>query len=258
MDKATVIGLVLAFTAIIISILLGGSLGSFLDAPSAFVVFGGTIASILISYPMEEVKALTKVVRNAVFHSESSMATTIELLVSLSEKARREGILAIEKALGDIDDTFLKGGLRLAVDGSEPEAIKTSMEIELENLEKRHQVGQSMLDLGGAMAPAFGMIGTLIGLVNMLQNMSDPASIGPAMAIALITTFYGAVMANAMFIPLKNKLEYRSKHEITKKELTIEGVIGIQGGDNPRMLRAKLETYLPPTARKKDENEQGA
>lgn len=253
MDKATVIGLAVAAAAIIISILLGGTLIAFVDAPSAFVVIGGTIAALLIGYPMADLVALTKVIANAFSEKETPMKETIDTLVGLSEKARREGILAIEKALEEIEDDFLKNGLRLAVDGSEPEAIKDSMEIELENIEKRHSVGHDILGTGGDMAPAFGMIGTLIGLVNMLKNMSDPSAIGPSMAIALLTTFYGSVLANTFFIPIQGKLKLRSAYEITTKELIVEGVIGIQSGDNPRMLRSKLETYLPPNLRSREE-----
>lgn len=253
MDKATVIGFVVAISCIVISILLGGSLLAFFDVPSLFIVFGGTIACLLTSYPMTEVKSLVKIIKNAFNEDSSTIKDTIDLLVSLSERARREGILAIEKALQEIDDDYLKGGLRLAVDGSEPDTIKDALEIELENIEIRHKNGQKILDTGGNMAPAYGMIGTLIGLVNMLQNMSDPAAIGPAMAVALLTTLYGAVLANVIFVPLNTKLAFRTEAEMLKKSLVIEGIIGIQGGDNPRMLRSKLETYLPPGERSKEE-----
>jgi len=253
MDKATVIGFVVAISCIIISILLGGSLIAFFDVPSLFIVFGGTIACLLTSFPMGDVTGLIKVAKMAFNEDATTMKDTIDLLVSLSERARREGILAIEKALNEIDDDYLKGGLRLAVDGSEPEAIKDALEIELENIEVRHKNGHKILETGGAMAPAYGMIGTLIGLVNMLQNMSDPAAIGPAMAVALLTTLYGACLANVLFIPLQTKLAYRTAAETLKKSLVIEGIIGIQGGDNPRMLRSKLETYLPPGNRSEEE-----
>ncbi len=252
MDKATVIGMVLGTAAIIIGIFLGGSILGFIDPPSIFIVIGGTISVLLISFPMNDIKSLIKIMKNAFLDNQKSMKETIELLVQLSERARKEGILAIEKVLEDIDDAFLSSGLRLAVDGSDPEAIKESMEIELQNIETRHKRGQQILDTGGAMAPAFGMIGTLIGLVNMLKTMSDPSSIGPSMAIALLTTFYGAVMANLIFIPLNTKLQGITAREVNQKELIIDGVIGIQGGDNPRMLRAKLETYLPPSLREKE------
>jgi chemotaxis protein MotA len=252
MDKATLIGIIVGVTSIIISILLGGSLLGFVDFPSLFVVFGGTTAALLINFPMNEVTTLVGYMKLSLNESNTSVKNLIEDLVSMSEKARREGILAIEQALGEINDPFMKSGLRLAVDGSEPEAIKESMEIEMSNVEIRHKRGHEILDAGGTYAPAFGMVGTLIGLVNMLKNMSDPSSIGPAMAIALLTTFYGAVLANLIFLPIKGKLVERSKIELLQKELIIEGVIGIQGGENPRMLRAKLETYLKPSERSED------
>ncbi|PID29272.1 MAG: motility protein A [Candidatus Cloacimonadota bacterium] len=252
MDKATLIGFMVGITSIIISILLGGSLLGFVDFPSIFIVFGGTVAALLINFPMNEVTSIFTYIKLSMGENGSSIKSLIEDLVSMSEKARREGILAIEQALGEINDPFMKSGLRLAVDGSEPDTIKESMEIEISNVEIRHKRAHTILDAGGAFAPAYGMIGTLIGLVNMLKNMSDPSSIGPSMAIALLTTMYGAVLANLIFLPVKGKLEEKSKLELLQKELIIEGVIGIQSGENPRMLRAKLETYLKPSERSED------
>lgn len=254
MDKATLIGFLVGALSLIISILLGGPLTTFWDLPSVFVVVGGTIASLMINFSMKEVMSVLKVIKNVFFEKEESLVKVIDLLVSLAEKARREGILAIEKALDEVDDPYLKGGLRLAVDGSEPDVIKDSMEIELDNMEKRHKKGQKIVDATATFGPAYGMIGTLIGLINMLKTLEDPSTIGAGMAVALITTFYGAVIANFLCLPLKGKLESNSAREITKKELIIEGVIGIQGGDNPRMLRSKLETYLAPEERSKEES----
>ncbi|MBN1969558.1 MAG: MotA/TolQ/ExbB proton channel family protein [Candidatus Delongbacteria bacterium] len=252
MDKATLIGLIVGITSIIISILLGGSLMGFVDFPSIFIVFGGTTSALLINYPMGEVVSLTKYMGLAMKENQSSLKEIIEELVAMSEKARREGILAIEQALNNVSDPFMKSGLRLAVDGSEPEAIKESMEIEMANVGSRHKKAHDILDSGAAFGPAFGMVGTLIGLVNMLKNMSDPSSIGPAMAVALLTTLYGALLANLFFLPLRGKIVQKSNTEMIQKELIIEGVIGIQGGENPRMLRSKLETYLKPSERTPD------
>ncbi len=254
MEKSTVIGLAIGTVAIIMSILLGGSLLGFVDAPSFAVVIGGTIATFFTDFSMPEVKSIPKILGIAMKPETSPMKETIDQLVDMSEKARREGILAIEKVINEITDPFMKGGLRLAVDGSEPEAIEESMATEMENIEKRHKQNHAILEAAGTFAPAYGMIGTLIGLVNMLANMSDPASIGPAMAVALLTTLYGAIIANVVFLPIKGKLEGRTTNELTQKELIIAGVIGIQGGDNPRMLKAKLETYLPPSERSEEES----
>lgn len=254
MDKATLIGFLVGFISIIISILLGGPLTTFWDLPSVFIVGGGTMASLMINFSMKEVTSVMKVVKNVFFEKEESLVKIIDLLVSLAEKARREGILAIEKALEQIDDDFLKSGLRMAVDGSEPSVIKDSMEIEMDNMESRHKKGQKIVDATATYGPAYGMIGTLIGLVNMLKTLDDPSKIGGGMAVALITTFYGACIANLICLPLKGKLESNSAKEMTKKSLIIEGVIGIQGGDNPRMLRTKLETYLAPIERSRDDN----
>ncbi len=174
---------------------------------------------------------------------------TVTLLVSFAEKARREGILALENSMAEIQDDFIRSGLRLAVDGVEPELIKDILHTELAFIEDRHRNGQAIFDYMGAAAPAFGMIGTLVGLVKMLQNLSDPNAIGPAMAIALLTTMYGAVIANVIFIPVAGKLKMRTAEEILLKEVAIEGVMSIQSGDNPRILEQKLLAFLAPSVR---------
>jgi chemotaxis protein MotA len=164
----------------------------------------------------------------------------------MSNKARREGLLALEAEMDTIKDEYIKQSIQLIVDGIQGESIKDSMELELQNLEARHLRGQSLFKTMGSLFPAWGMIGTLIGLINLLKQLSDPSKIGPAMAIALITTFYGSVLANFICIPIANKLALKSKEEINIKEMVIEAVLSIQAGENPTIMEHKLKTFLSP------------
>jgi len=248
-DLSTVVGLVLVFCLIFAAILLGGNLGAFIDYPSILVVVMGTFACTLVNFPIPTVLGLTGVLKNAFFTTPTAPLDTVSTLVSFAERARREGILALEGSMDEIDDDFIRSGLRLAVDGVEPEVIKDILQTELAFIEDRHRNGQSILAYMGSCSPALGMIGTLIGLVSMLQNLSDPNAIGPSMAVALLTTFYGALLANVVFIPVGGKLKVRSQDEILIKEVAIEGVMSIQSGDNPRILEQKLLAFLPPKIR---------
>jgi chemotaxis protein MotA len=185
----------------------------------------------------------------AFFNKSLPPAELIEKIVGFAETARREGILALEQAAREIEDPFMGTGIQLAVDGTEPELIQTILETELAFIEERHKQGANIFVFMGSAGPAFGMIGTLVGLVNMLQNLDDPASIGPGMATALITTFYGAVMANLIFIPFAGKLSIRSAEEILSKRMIMEGIMSIQSGDNPRIVEQKLNTFIAPKLR---------
>lgn len=249
MDLSTVVGLVLAFLLVAAAIVIGGSPFAFIDYPSILIVIGGTFGVTLVNFPLPTVLGLPKILKNAFFTKQSSALDTVSTLVSFAERARREGILALEGSMDEIDDEFIRSGLRLAVDGVEPELIKDILQTELAFIEDRHRNGQAVLSYMGSASPAMGMIGTLVGLVSMLQNLSDPASIGPSMAVALLTTMYGAIMANLAFIPLAGKLKARSQEEILLKEVAIEGVMSIQSGDNPRILEQKLLAFLAPSIR---------
>ncbi len=249
MDLSTVVGLVLAFGLIASAILVGGSLTAFFDTPSILIVIGGTFAVTLVNFPLPTVLKLPGVLKNAFFTKNVNALDTVSTLVSFAERARREGILALEGSMDEIEDDFIRSGLRLAVDGVEPELIKDILQTELAFIEERHRNGQSILGYMGTASPALGMIGTLIGLVKMLGNLSDPSSIGPSMAVALLTTLYGAIMANLAFIPMAGKLKSRSQEEILIKEVAIEGVMSIQSGDNPRILEQKLLAFLAPSIR---------
>ncbi|MBL7192098.1 motility protein A [bacterium] len=249
MDLATIGGVVIGLLFVIGSIMMGGDIGGFINIPSVMIVVGGAFAATFVNFPLKTVVEVMNVAKKTFQHQEVSPVDTINTLVRLAEKARREGILAIEKSIYEIDDPFMKTGIQLAVDGSEPEIIRSIMENELSNLENRHRIGQAVMHSLGTYAPAFGMIGTLIGLIQMLRKLEDPTQIGAGMAVALITTFYGAVLANLVFLPMEGKLKNRTLEEIQRREMIIDGILAIQSGDNPRVVRGKLMTYVSPKER---------
>lgn len=253
MDLASVIGLVAGVSFIIISILLGGNPLLFINIPSIMIVCGGTLGSTLINYPLKEVLGVIKVVKKAFLHKEETPIEIINILVKFAETARREGILSLEQQAAALDDEFLKTGITLAVDGTEPEHIRDIMTTEINYIAERHKVGSGIFEAMGTYAPAFGMIGTLIGLIAMLAQMNDPSSIGGNMAVALLTTLYGAFIANLICIPIAGKLKSRSAGEILIKELCIEGIMSIQSGDNPRIVEDKLKAFISPSLRKSSE-----
>ena len=246
MDIATLIGIILGLGCTVISIMLSGDDGSFMHIPSVFIVFGGGFASVLISYRLSEIIKIFKVVGHAFKNNASAAPETIALMVKLSEKTRREGLLSIEPELEEMKDPFIKQSLQLVVDGIESDTIRDFMDMEIENMQTRHSKGQSLFKTFGTLFPAWGMIGTLIGLINLLKGLDDPATIGPAMSVALITTFYGSVLANFICIPIANKLKLKSDEEIHLKEMIAEAVISIQAGENPKMLEQKLRVFLTP------------
>lgn len=249
MDIATIVGLVSGFIFIIWGILTSGEIGSFIDIPSILIVVGGTLASTLISYPIKSFLGSFKVVKNAFFHEEISPDGVIAQIIKLANVARKEGLLSLEELAEGIDDKFLKKGIMLIVDGTDPELVRNILETELVFLEERHTEGQSLFETMGSFAPAYGMLGTLIGLINMLKTLEDTSSIGPNMSVALVTTFYGSFLANVVFLPMANKLKIRSNREILVKELIIEGLLSIQAGENPRIIEEKLKTFVPPELR---------
>jgi len=249
MDLATISGIIAGISAIVISIYLGGTVDAFIDMPSMLIVFGGTIASTLINFPISDIVSVTGVVKHAFLYKLQPPSEAITILVRYAEMARREGILALENEADTITDTFMKKGIQLAVDGTAPDLIRNIMETELSYLEERHKLGQGLFEAMGTYSPAFGMIGTLIGLINMLKTLEDPTNIGTGMAIALVTTFYGAVLANLILLPIAGKLRNRTERESLVKEVTIEGIMSIQSGDNPRVVEEKLKAFLSPKLR---------
>ncbi|WP_018124233.1 motility protein A [Desulfovibrio oxyclinae] len=249
MDLATVIGLVLSFGLVVAAILTGGSLITFISIPSALIVLGGTIGATLVNYPLSYVIGVIGVIKNTFFSSIDTPASIIERFKDYANRARREGILSLEPLIKEIDDEYMKKGLQLTVDGLEPQVIQEILETEISYLEERHELGAGVVAIMGTMAPAMGMIGIVIGLVQMLQTMSDPSTIGPAMAVALLTTLYGAILANLVFNPMAGKLKARSKEEILIREMILEGILAISKGENPRIIEEKLNSFLPPKDR---------
>ena len=247
MDIATIIGLVLGSVLILGSIMLGGSLLIFINIPSILVVVGGTFATAFIRFGMGDVLNSSKVAMNAFFAKQSAPGSVIQEIVNLANIARKNGLIVLEQQ--PIEDAFLKKAIMYCVDGHEAEFIEEVLKKEVNLTVERHDLGQKVFTGMGDAAPAFGMIGTLIGLVQMLANMSDPSSIGPSMAIALLTTMYGAILANLIFLPIADKLALRSQEEERIRRLIVEGVLGILKGINPRVMEEFLETFLPPKQR---------
>jgi len=249
MDIATFVGTIATFILLVASILMCTSLSAFMDVPSVLIVLGGTVCATMINYPLPDVIRSIKIAQKAFFSKTLTVGEIIANFVNYASKARKEGILALESTIPEIQDDFLKKGLQLTIDGLEPQSITDIMETEIAWIEDRHRLGAEIFQTMGTFAPAFGMIGTLIGLVAMLQSMNDPSTIGPSMAVALITTFYGAVLANVLFLPISGKLKTRSKEETLIKEMILQGIISLSKGDNPRIIEQKLHSFLPPVLR---------
>ena len=257
MGLSNIIGLILGFGLISVSILLGADFDMkktrvFLDFPSIGIVFGGTIASVLVAYPLASILQMHKQIMITFTAKEREPLKVIEQIVALSESARREGLLSLENHLEEIDDNpLLATGIRMAVDGMSPEVVESIMNTEIDAVNTRHNYGKSIISNLGKYSPAFGMIGTLIGLVLMLTDL-NPDTIGMGMAVALLTTLYGAVVSNLVFLPWADKLGFINDAELQCMEITLKGVIAIQSGENPRVIKQKLLMYLPASHRPDD------
>lgn len=250
MDIASLVGLILALGLILGSIMLGSApLSAFIDVPSFLVVIGGAMAAALICFPLKTMIGTPMVVKKVFLNKPQNIQNLIKQIVELAETARRDGLLALESKIPDVEHALVKSGLQMAVDGSTPEAVEDVLRTEVTAVATRHKDGKSVMDQLGRFAPAYGMIGTLMGLIMMLSNMSDPSSIGAGMAVALITTLYGAIVANVFFSPFAEKLGMLSKQEMVSMEIAIRGVLAIQSGESPRAIEQKLRTYLPPKQR---------
>src|SRR5699024_9771730 len=246
-DILTPIGITLGFIMIALAILSkGGTEGfvNFFDIASIFIVIGGLVGSLLINFKKEQVRLFFTVFKESFRKNDYQMSDLIRLFVQLSERARKEGLLALEDEMEEVEDPFIRKGVLLAIDGIEPEVINDIMNAEIVAMEEKHDRGRILLEKAGEYAPAWGMIGTLIGLVLMLSNLDDPASLGPNMAVALLTTLYGSVLANLVFLPMASKLAIKTEEEIFQKQIIIEGIIGVQSGQNPRILEEKLSAFL--------------
>lgn len=252
MDIATIIGAIAGLALIVGSIAVGGSLSAFVDVPSFLIVVGGSFSAAMIAEKMPNFVNGFKVGLNAIFIRSPSVENTISTIAELSTIVKKNGILALENQT--ISDKFLARGVRFAVDGMPAEDVRSVLRSELITMKQRHKRGQKLFKFLAATAPSMGMIGTLIGLVQMLQTLSDPSKIGPAMAIALLTTMYGAVMAFLIFGPLATKLEHRSSEEAANMTVVIEGIDSILRGENARVVKEKLEGFLEPKARSSSES----
>ena len=252
MDIATVLGLIGTSCTIAAAIFLGGGAAIFLNAPSLLIVIGGTITVTLMKYPLAHTLSATKVAMKAFFHQGETAEELIQQGIELATIVRKDGVLGLEGR--EISNKFLSMGVQLAVDGQDPEIVDRILTKEINLAIERHEMGQNIFKGVGDTAPAMGMIGTLIGLVQMMANMSDPSSIGPAMAVALLTTLYGAVVANALCLPIADKLAHRSTEERLNKSLILETIRALQSGINPRVLEELLKTYLPVGQRPVSDN----
>ncbi|QPK64750.1 MotA/TolQ/ExbB proton channel family protein [Methylomonas sp. LL1] len=247
MDIATILGFVLGVAIVASAILMGGSIMLFIDVPSLLLVFGGTFGTSLMRLPMADFLRSFAVVGRAFFNKRTNPSVLIEEAVTLADMARKNGLLALESA--EVSDPFMQKGIQLCVDGYNPEFVKNLLRQDIDQMVSRNEVGQSMWKGVADLAPAMGMIGTLVGLVQMLANMSDPSSVGPAMAVALLTTLYGALIANVFALPIIDKLASVLNYEKANKELVMDFIANLQEGTNPKVLRNLLNTYIPEKKR---------
>ena len=250
MDIASLIGIIMCFVMLVYGIISNhADMMTYLNFPSAIITFGGAIFATMLSYSMQDFLNSMKSIGLIFKASKMNTSEMIKSIIDLSNVARKEGLLSLEEAAADLDEPFLKKGILLIVDGTDPDLVRGIMETELVSIEARHKTVISFWEALAAMGPAWGMIGTLVGLVNMLNNMSDPSSIGGDMAVALITTLYGSVLANWLCTPVAGKLKAQNAQEMQLKEIMVEGLLSIQAGENPRVIEEKLKSFLAPKDR---------
>ena len=260
MDIATILGIVLGAVMVVFGIITSGgvsAMGNFIDPPSIVITIGGSLSSLLSSYTMPEVINNLKGLGVAFKDPKMDHGAVIRQIIDLSNVARKEGLLALEEVAGNLDDEFMKKGILLIVDGTEPELVRGILETELVNMDDRHKSMAGFYDTWATLGPAWGMIGTLVGLVNMLKNLDDFNTIGPNMATALLTTLYGSLIANWFCTPIANKMKNINSKEYQMKEIVIEGLLSIQAGENPRVIEEKLKSFLSPAVRKTVSPEEG-
>jgi len=235
----------------LLTILLSGDLAGYIDIPSIILTFGGTAAMVIFAFPFGKTKEAIGSLKHVFFYKALEAEGIIKSIIELANVARKEGLLALEEAAQALQDSFLQKGVLLIVDGTDPELVRNILETELSFIEDRHKGNQSLFEFMATMAPGFGMLGTLIGLINMLANLSDPSTLGPNMAVAIMTTLYGSIIANVFCNPVVNKLKLRSASEILMKEVMLEGMLSIQAGENPRIIEEKLKAFMAPKLRAK-------
>ncbi|MDZ4133033.1 MAG: MotA/TolQ/ExbB proton channel family protein [Dethiobacteria bacterium] len=249
-DIMSGIGIVLGATLVTLSIVFVGDLRAFWNPSGIMITVGGSFGALMVNFRLDEMKSVLQVTRKVFVRQDDSIIDLHTRFVQLAQKARREGLLVLEDELDQIDDQFLRNGLQMVIDGFEPDNIRNILDAELSSLEGRHELGQSLYRAWGNFAPAFGMIGTLIGLVMMLAKLDDPSAIGPGMAVALLTTLYGSLLANLIFLPMAGKLAIYSNEEIRLKEIIVEALLALQSGINPRLLQEQIKSYFSPAEKK--------
>lgn len=250
MDIASIVGIIMGFLMLVYGIISNNAdLMTYLNFPSAVITFGGALFAVMLSCSMRDFLNGLKSVKLVFKVSVMNTSEMIKSIIDLSNVARKEGLLSLEEAAADLDEPFLKKGILLIVDGTDPDLVRGIMETELVSIESRHKTVISFWENLASMGPAWGMIGTLVGLVNMLNNMQDPSKIGGDMAVALITTLYGSVLANWLCTPVANKLKAQNAQEMQLKEIMVEGLLSIQAGENPRVIEEKLKSFLSPAER---------
>ncbi|MDD2201764.1 MAG: motility protein A [Firmicutes bacterium] len=256
MDAATIVGFILGLGCIAVALMQSeAGLRPFWDLQSLLITVGGSMGAVIISFSADQLKNIPKMIQIAFRSEEQDPLEIIDGMIDLAEKARREGLLALEDSLNRTDDAFLQRGIQLIVDGTDPELVRDILETDLAYIEDRHRSGKSIFDAMTAYAPAFGMIGTLIGLILMLRTLDKPSTIGPSMAIALITTLYGVIVANLVTGPIATNLAVKSAEEICLREMMLEGILSIQSGENPRIVEEKLMGFLAPKDRLRAEEQ---
>jgi chemotaxis protein MotA len=246
MDITTIGGIALGITALIMGILLeGGNLGSYVGLSAAVIIFGGTIGATVASFPLHIVANVPRLLIVAFTNSKYDLSETIKLLVAFSERARREGILCLEAEVTNVQDEFLKQSLRLVIDGTDPALVRDIMQTQISSISERHHQFAQIFEAAGGYAPTIGIIGTILGLINVLSNLADPSELGKSIALAFIATLYGVGSANLIWLPIAVKLKNKHKLELIAKEIILEGVLSLQSGDNPRIVEQKLKSFLP-------------
>lgn len=255
MDITSILGLIIGAVLIVFVGIGTDKLGNFWDLESLAIVIGGAISAVVASYPLSQLARIPKQMALLFQGNRYNIGTLVDTLEEMAQLARKNGLLALEEKANELDDPFFKQGIMLIVDATEPEEVRSLLENEVDAMSARHEEGIALFNKASAFSPAFGMIGTLVGLVNMLKGMNidegGAGDIGPAMATALITTFYGCILANMLFSPIANKLTVRNEEELLYKQIMIEGILAIQSGDNPKFLKEKLVTYVAQKKREK-------
>ncbi len=245
-DIMSLMGIVIGGTLVVLSIVFEGDLRAFWSPAGLMITIGGSVGAMLVSFRLDEIKTVANVTKKVFVRKDESILDLHARFVDLAQKARREGLLVLEDELEEIEDEFFRNGLQMVIDGFEPDNIRNILNAELSSLEGRHELGQGLFRTWGGLTPAFGMIGTLIGLILMLADLDDPSAIGPGMAIALLTTLYGSLIANLILLPVANKLTIYSNEELRLKEIIVEALLALQSGINPRLLQEQIKSYFSP------------